>query len=89
MPNNEIKYRDLEDDGLISFCTNNLSPNALVVLGVFIDTDGTVKVDAEQYTYLVTLYLEVGAQTGGKFEGVLDFTVDDTYSTQAKTDTLM
>lgn len=90
MPNNEINYRDLSDDGLISFCTNNLTPNALVVLGVFIDTDGTIKVDTDQYAYLVQLYLEIGAQTGGKFNGQLDFNVGgpSTY-TNVKTDRLM
>jgi len=81
---NEINYRDIHDDGLISFCTKNLTPNALIVLGVFVDTDGAVKVATDQYSYLITLYLEIGAQTGGNFNGQLDFDLGS-LSTQAET----
>jgi hypothetical protein len=90
MPKDEINYRDLHDDGLISFCTNNLTPNALMVLGVFVDTDG-MKVASDQYAYLIQLYLEIGAQTGGKFNGMLDFDLGDGLSTpkNAETDRLM
>ncbi len=92
MNKDEIKYHDVLDAGLISFCKNNLSPNALVILGVFIDSDGTVKVDTEQYAYLVQLYLEIGARTGGEFNGVLDFDLGDGPSAirpGAETDTLL
>lgn len=87
---NEINYRDIHDDGLISFCTSNLTPNALIVLGVFIDTDGTIKVDTKQYAYLIQLYLEIGAQTGGKFNGQLDFNLGGLSAhDSAETDMLM
>jgi hypothetical protein len=85
----EILYRDLHDNGLISFCKNNLAPNAVYVLGVFVDTDGIVKVDTKQYPYLVQLYLELGAQTCGKFNGKLDFNLGDMVSPEAETGILM
>jgi len=71
MPN-EILYRDLTDEGLISFCHNNLTHRAQVHLGVIVDTDGSTKVVNENYPYLVQLYLEVGAASIGSFEGTLD-----------------
>ena len=69
---NEIIYRDIEDDGLISFCQKNLTHRAKVFLGVIEDTDGTTKVSKENYPYLVQMYLEVGAVSSGEFNGMLD-----------------
>ena len=89
MKDNLVLYRDIFDEGLITFCINNLSPYAKIVLGVFIDTDGKVKVDQKQYAYLVQLYLEVGSQTNGEFNGILDFDVGTHPTTNSETDTLM
>jgi hypothetical protein len=69
---NEIIYRDIEDDGLISFCQKNLTHRAKEFLGVIEDTDGTTKVAKENYPYLVQMYLEVGAVSSGDFNGMLD-----------------
>jgi len=69
---NEIIYRDIEDDGLISFCRKNLTHRAKEFLGVIEDTDGTTKVSKENYPYLVQMYLEVGAVSSGEFNGMLD-----------------
>jgi len=69
---NEIIYRDIEDDKLISFCKNNLTHRAKVFLGVIEDTDGTTKVAKENYPYLIQMYLEVGAVSSGEFNGKLD-----------------
>jgi len=72
MSNSTITYRDITDDGLISFCQKNLTHRAKEFLGVIEDTDGTTKVSKENYPYLIQMYLEVGAASSGEFNGMLD-----------------
>ena len=68
-----IVYRDIDDKSLISFCLNNLTNRAKFVLGIFVDTDGVVKIEKERYPELVAFYLEAGAVSNGKFNLKLDF----------------
>jgi hypothetical protein len=69
---NTIVYKDIKDSGLSLFCKNNLSENAKFLFGVFIDTDGTVKIEKKNYTTIVDIYLKIGATSAGKFDGILD-----------------
>lgn len=64
-----ITYRDITDEGLISFCHNNLTDGAKYILGVFQDVDGVTKVNKEHYVMLIQLYFEVGAISEGEFDG--------------------
>jgi hypothetical protein len=73
MPNRDIVYRDLEDKHLISFCENNMTENAYLVLGVFRDTDGKWKVENENYAYLVKVFFEAKIASGGMLNGKIDF----------------
>ena len=81
--NANIVYRDIDDKELISFCMNNITENVKLILGVFVDTDGKVKVAKESYPDLVKLYLEAGAMTNGVFDILIDADFP------AQTDTLM
>ena len=74
MPN-DITYRDIEDDALISFCENNLTDNACLVIGVFLDTDGVWKVESANYAYLVKCFFEAQILTKGQLNGKVDFII--------------
>lgn len=72
MPNT-ITYRDIDEERLVDFCENNLTDNARLVIGVFIDTDGVWKVDDTNYAYLVKCYFEAQIISKGKLDGKVDF----------------
>lgn len=69
----DITYRDIEENRLISFCENNLTDNARLIIGVFRDTDGVWKVDSNNYAYLVKCYFEAQIVSKGKLNGKVDF----------------
>ena len=70
-----ITYRDIDEERLVSFCENNLTDNACLVIGVFRDTDGVWKVDNTNYAYLVKCYFEAQIVSKGKLNGKVDFEI--------------
>jgi hypothetical protein len=73
MQANSITYRDIDEADLIKFCENNLTDNARLVIGVFLDTDGVWKVDGSNYAYLVKCFFEAQMISKGKLNGKVDF----------------
>ena len=71
-----ITYRDINEESLVSFCENNLTDNACLVIGVFRDTDGIWKVDDANYAYLVKCYFEAQIVSKGKLNGKVDFKIN-------------